>query len=207
MPNPKVVEHSWKKTPDGFETTGTLLLNGGRLKQILKLTSIGEGTIVYQDRVTAVSDVSVTQERGVPLGIENDEISGGKRVATCQGGQTIFDWQKHQQPVAMQGSWANVDGRLGVVTAAGAGMTYVQASGYPPGISVCTDILYSSYSSQPKQFKAGEEVAHRVVVFYVEVTQKKTSALAQSVRIENKTDGQVIHFKLTEGAEAEVPIF
>ena len=61
----KVLEHSWKKMPDGFETTGTLLLNGGRLKQTLKLTSIGDNAVVYQDRVTALEDVSVTQERGV----------------------------------------------------------------------------------------------------------------------------------------------
>jgi SAM-dependent methyltransferase len=38
---------------------GTLLLQGGRLKQTLAVTSIGEQTMVYQDGVTAVSDVSV----------------------------------------------------------------------------------------------------------------------------------------------------
>ena len=85
-------------------------------------------------------------------------------------------------------------------------MNYVQASGYPPGISVCTDVLYGSYCSQSKQFKAGQEVAHRVAVFYLEVTPKKTSALAESVKIENKADGQMLHFKLAEGGKAEVPI-
>jgi len=201
-----VVEHSWKITHDGFETTGTLLLNGGRLKQTLKLTSIGDNTVIYQDRVSALSDVSVAQERGVPLGIENDEISGGVRVLSDQDGQTIFEWQKHQPPAAVRGSWANVDGRLGVVVAAGAGITYAEGSGYQPGISVCTDILYNSFFARPKQFKAGQEVAHRVVVLYVEVTSKKTAALAQSVRIENKPDGQVLHFKLADGGKAELPL-
>ncbi len=202
----KVLEHSWKKTSDGFETTGTLLLNGGRLKQTLTLTSIGDNTVVYQDRVTAVSDVAVKQEKGVPLGIENDELSGGARGVYYQDGQTIFDWQKHQQPMAVQGSWANVDGRLGVVMAAGAGITYAQASGYQPGITVYPDILYSSFCNQPKEFKAGQEVAHRVAVFYVEVTPKKTSTLARSVKIENKPEGAVLHFKLAEGGEAKVPL-
>jgi len=39
------VEHTWKKTENGFETTGTVLLNGGRLKQILRVTSLGDKTV------------------------------------------------------------------------------------------------------------------------------------------------------------------
>ncbi len=162
----KVLQHAWKKTPDGFETTGTLLLDGGRLKQTLKMTSIGGQTVVYDDRVTALSDVTVRAERGVPVGIENDQITGGTRVVSGREGQTIFDWQKPRQPMDLPGSWANVDGRLGMVMVAGAGLGYAQASGYSRGISVCADLLYGSYSDHPKQFKAGEEVARRVAVLF-----------------------------------------
>ena len=202
-----VLEHSWKKTPDGFETTGTLLLNGGRLKQTLKMTSIGGQTVVYEDRVTALSNVTVRAERGMPVGIENDEITGGTRVVSGQGGQTIIDWKKPRQPIDLPGSWANVDGRLGIVTVAGSGMAYAQASGYTPGICVCSDILYGSYSDHPKEFKAGEEVAHRVALLFVEVTPKETSALARSCKIEQKPGGQVLSFKQAGGGSVEVPLF
>jgi hypothetical protein len=201
-----VVEHSWKKISKGFETTGILLLNGGRLKQTLQLTSLGDKTVVFQDRVVAVSDITVTQERGMPLGIENDLVSGGTRVVSHQEGEMIFDWQKPQAPFALPGAWVNVDGRLGVVMVAGAGMTYVQASGYKPGISVYADVLYNSYSTHPQQFKAGQEVAHRVAVFYMETTPRETSALAKSVKIASKPGGRVLQFKLAGGGKAEIPL-
>jgi hypothetical protein len=100
-----VVEKSWRKTVDGFETTGILLLNGGRLKQTLAVTSIGEQMVIYQDRVTALSDVTVRSERGVPVGIENDEITGGRRVVSHRGGEMEFDWQKPERRVALAGPW------------------------------------------------------------------------------------------------------
>jgi hypothetical protein len=70
-----VAEHSWKKHPDGFETSGTLLIEGGRLKQTLRMISLGSQTVVYEDRVTALSNVTVRSERGVPVGIENEALS------------------------------------------------------------------------------------------------------------------------------------
>jgi hypothetical protein len=202
-----VPEHSRNKTLDGFETTGTLLLNGGRLKQTLKMTSIGSQTVVYEDRVTALSNITVRAERGMPIGIENDEISGGTRVVTGQDGQTVFEWRKPRPPVALSGSWANVNGRLGVVMVAGADPTYAQASGYSPGICVCSDILYGSYSDHVRQFKEGEEVAHRVAVCFVEVTPKETARLARSCKIEEKSGSQVLTFKQPGGAKTEVPLF
>ena len=201
-----VLEHSWRKTADGFETTGTLLLNGGRLKQTLTVTSLGDQTLVYQDRVTALSDVAVRSERGVPIGIENDQISGGTRAVSDQDGQIVFDWPNPCPPVALSGAWGNVDGRLGVVMVAGSGMTYVQASGYAPGISVCADSLYGSYSDHPRQFKAGEEVAHRIAVLFVETAPKETADLARSCKIEARPGDQVLRFKQPGGKAAEVPL-
>jgi hypothetical protein len=200
-----VVEQTWKKIPKGFETSGTLLMNGGKLRQALRLTSVGEKAVVYQDRVVALTNVSVA-ELGIPIGIENDQITGGTRTVSFQNGEAIFDWQKPKTPTVISGSWANVSGRLGVVVVNGSGMNYTQASGYAPGISVYTDILYASFSNQPKQFKAGEEVAHRISIFFVEVSPKETAKLAKSFKVENKSGGKVLRFKLPEGGEAEVPL-
>jgi hypothetical protein len=203
---PKAVEHVWTETPSGFETTGSLLLNGGLLKQTIRVTSIGKQTVVYQDRVTAQSDVSLSRELGVPVGIENDEVTGGKRVVYHQDGNTTFDWKTHQQPFALPGSWANVDGRLGVVMAVGSGLSYQQAAGYDPHTAVCPDILYGSFSDHTHHFKAGEQVAHRVVLFFVEVTPKTTSTLSRSFSIAEQPSAQVLRFKLPEGGQAEVPL-
>ena len=202
-----VTEHSWKKRPDGFETHGTILPNGGRLKQTLQIISVGDQTVIYQDHVTALSDVTVRGERGVPIGIENDSLTGGTRLVTDENGQITFDWEKPQKPVALHGSWANVDGRLGAVMLSGAGTVYAQASGYSRGISVYTDILYGSYSDQPRQFKTGDEVAHRVEIFFTEVTPEETSKLAKSCRIEKTPGGRELHFNRPDGKPGQVPLF
>ena len=200
-----VLEHAWNKTPNGFETTGTLLTNSDQLKQTLRITSIGEKTVVYQDRVSALRDVSVARELGVPVGIENDQLTGGLRSVYHKDGKTVFDWRKPQKPVAIPGDWANVDGRLGVVAVAGSGMVYSQAAGYNPQ-AVCADILYGSFSDAPRSFKAGDEVARRIVLFFADVTPEETSALAQSVKIVDTPDGQVLRFTLPEGDQCEIAL-
>jgi hypothetical protein len=203
---PKTIEHVWSEAPNGFETTGSLLLNGGLLKQTIRMTSVGKQTVVYQDRVTALSDVSLSRELGVPVGIENDEVTGGKRVVYDRDGKTTFDWKTPRKPLALSGSWANVDGRLGVVMAVGSGLSYHQAKGYDPHMAVCPDILYGSFSDRAQHFKAGDQVAQRIVLFFVEVTPKTTSTLSRSFSIAERSGTQVLYFKLPDGGEAEVPL-
>jgi hypothetical protein len=203
---PTVVEHSWSRMAGGFETTGTLLLNGGRLKQTLTMISVGDQTVVYEDHVVAVSNVTVQAELGVPMGIENDEVSGGYRVVTDEKGQTNFDWKNPRQPVALAGSWANVDGRLGVVSVLGSGITYAQAHRYSPGISVYADVLYGSYSEHARTFNAGDEVARRVVVFYTGVGPEETASLARSCKIGDKSGKQSLHLKQPGGKDVELPL-
>lgn len=205
-PNAVVTDHSWKKWSDGFETTGTLLMNKNKLKQTLKMTSLGGKTVVYQDRVVALTNLTVAEEHGAPFGIENDDVNGGARLLTCEGGQVTFDEHGPGTPMPIPGSWANVDGRLGVIAVAGSGMSYNQANGYARGISVREDILYSSFSNQPKAYKTGDAVAHRIALFFVEVTPKQTAALAQTVKIENQPSGRILRFKTPEGATAEIPL-
>lgn len=200
----KVLSHRWKKTSSGFETTGIMETNGGLLKQEIKVTSVGEKTVVYQDRITAMSDVSLTREMGVPIGIENDKVNGGRRVLYSPGGSSTFNWQSPQPVVPITGAWANVDGRLGVVAVSGSGMAYIQADKYTPQ-GVYADVLCGSFSDKPRSFKAGDQVANRVMVFFAEVTPEETSVLARSIKIEQAPEGKVLCFNLPEGGEGRVP--
>jgi hypothetical protein len=202
-----VAEHSRKEMPDGFETDGTVLLNGGRLRQTLRMISIGDQTVVYEDRVTAQTNITVRDELGVPIDIENDSLTGGRRLVSDADGKIEFNWQKPQPPVSLLGSWANVDGRLGVVMMKGAGMAYAQAHEYSRGQAVYADIFYGSYSNRPRQFKRGDEVAHRIDVFFVEVSPKETASLAKSCSIKTTPGGRILHFKQPDGKIADVPLF
>lgn len=203
---PTVVRHSWKKTPAGFETTGTILLNGGKLKQTLRLTSIGDQVVVYEDRVTAMADVTVDRERGVPLGIENDPLTGGLRTLTGNDHQAILDWHKPAAPITLAGNWANVDGRLAVVMLEGTGLNYTQASKYSPGISVGGDILYGSYSNHRRQFKPGDKVAHRLAVVLTETSPEQTAAIANSCRVKKSGDSPILNFELSDGKRVSLSL-
>lgn len=197
----KVVWCSSRRGQNGFRTTGELLINGGKVRQTLAVDSIGEKTLVYQDRVVALADISIEREMGVPVGIENDMLTGGRRTVHHREGATTFDWQDPRGLVSLPGSWANVDGRLGMVVLAGSGIAYSQASGYNAQ-AVYADVLYGSYSEGTRQVHEGEEVARRIVVLFTEVTPEETSALAQSVRV----DGSVLRLRLPEGGESEIAL-
>ncbi|MCL6519262.1 MAG: hypothetical protein K6T99_05480 [Armatimonadetes bacterium] len=200
-----VVKHSWRKAENGFETFGELLTNGGLLKQELKVTSVGEKVVVYEDKVTALDDVLIESELGVPVGIENDILTGGLRTVYHQGGKINFDWRNPQKPVAFHGKWVNVDGRLGVVSVAGSGIAYVQATAYNSQ-AVYADTLYGSFSNRRRQFKAGDQIAYRLIVFFVETTPEETSLISESVMIKEKPEGRALSIKLYEGKELQVPL-
>lgn len=197
-----VLDHTWRTSDNGFETSGALLRNGGRLQQTLRLTSIGEKTVVYQDVVVAMEDVVVEREKGVPLGIENDDLTGGRRQVSSQSGQRLCDCLKPPAPLAIAGNWVNVDSRLGMVALQGEGMSYQPATAITRGISVKTDLLYGSFHDGTRSFKRGQEVCRRIAVCYVNVTPKETSRLARSCKV----DGGRLHVALGGGGAADIPL-
>lgn len=201
-----VLEHNRLQTEHGFETSGSILVNDGRLKQKIRMLSIGSQAVVYEDEVTALADIVVAKELGMPLGIENDEITGGRRVVTSQNAQVVIDWKSPGSLLSIAGPWVNIDGRLGVIALAGSGLSLVPGSGYLPGISVQCDTLYCSYSKQPRNYKTGEVIARRIAVFLVETTPQQTSRLAQSCKIKEKASGQVLTFQQPGGQDCEVAI-
>jgi hypothetical protein len=202
----EVIEHDTRRTADGFVTTGALSLNGGRLRQTLRLTSVGERVVVYEDRVVATADVTVKRELGMPLGIENDEITGGARTLMSESGSRRIEFRQMRAPVELTGTWANVDGRLGLVRVAGSPLAYVPAADYARGIAVAADVLYGSRSEQARSYRTGEEVAHRAVILLVETTPEETAALANAWKIESGAGGRVLRFSASGSGTIEVPL-
>jgi hypothetical protein len=93
-----------------------------------------------------------------------------------------------------------------MVVVAGSGIAYIQAKGYTAGISVFSDILYGSYSDQPRHFSASNQVAHRLAIFAVEITPAQTRALAKSCVVQKKGVVQTLHFQTPEGTPAELEL-
>lgn len=195
----KVLERSWRQLPDGFETRGTLSINGGFLKQEIVFASVGEKAVVYLDRVTALRDVRIEQEIGVPFGIENDELNGDRRTLYHAGGSQIITGPDTDQTIRIPGRWANVDGRIGVISVLGSGLTYRDVPKYNRN-GAREDFLYGSFSTEPREHKAGDAVARRAVVFLTETSPGETAAIAEKVRLEQSASGLRLRLNLPEGS-------
>ncbi len=192
----KVIERTWRPLPDGFETRGTLSINGGFLKQEVVFASVGERAVVYLDRVTAEKDVRIEQEIGVPFGIQNDELNGDRRTLYHDGGSHVVTGPDTDQTIRVPGMWANVDGRLGVIAPSG-GLVYRDMPKYNRN-GAREDFLYGSLSAGPREFKAGDVVAQRALVFLTETSPEETASLASKVRL----DGARLTIELPEGSYA-----
>jgi len=193
----KVVERSWRRLPNGFETRGTLSINGGFLRQDIVFASVGERAVVYLDRVTAVKDVRIEQEIGCPVGIQNDELTGDRRTLSYQGGSQIVTGPNTDQTIRIPGEWANVDGRLGVIAPNG-GLVYRDMPKYNRN-GAREDFLYGSFSAEPQEYKAGDVVAQRAVVFLTETSPNDTAGIAERVRIEETERGIRLDLNLPDG--------
>jgi hypothetical protein len=200
-----VVDHTYKELANGFETAGTLHINGDRIEQTIRISAVGERIVVYQDHVRALTDVTVSRELGVPLGIENDELSGGQRILYYQDGKKVLDWHEPSREIEIPGTWVNVDSRLAVIKIAGAGLSYKKANGYNAQ-AVCADILYGSFLNQRRKFKAGDEIAHRIILCAVDISPEQTEALIKSSKVQHTAAGKELRFDLLEGGEAKVKL-
>jgi len=201
----KVLERTWHKTADGFETEGKLQV--GHLKQTIKFISVGEKTVIYMDRVTADYDVTVKQELGAYVTIENDEFTGDQRTLYWAGGSQVVKGPDTEGLIRIPGNWANVDGRLGMVAPTdrgglvkGSGLAYRDVKPYNRD-GAREDFLFGSYSEAPRKFKAGEEVARRIVVLFTETSPEETASLAEKIQV----IGDTLHLTLPEGGEHEFP--
>ena len=202
---PIVVNRTWRKFDAGFETAGVLLLNGGRLRQELRFVSIGEKTVVYTDRVVALSDLTVESERGVPIGIENDEFTGDRRILYNENGADVVSGANSQRLIVIPGKWANVDGRLGIVSVLGSGLAYWDQGSYNRD-GAREDFLFGAYTDKPRTVKAGQEVARRAVVLFTEISPEETRRLAESVEVLEKEGSEILRFELPEGGKYEVDL-
>jgi hypothetical protein len=192
----KVIERTWRMLADGFETRGTLSINGGFLKQEIVFASVGERAVICLDRVTAVKDVRIEQQIGVPVGIQNDELNGDRRTLCYEGGSQIITGPNTDQTIRIPGKWANVDGRLGVIAPIG-GLVYRDMPKYNRN-GAREDFLYGSFSAEPREYKAGDVVAQRALVFLTETSAEETASLASKVRLY----GTRLSVELPEGSYA-----
>jgi hypothetical protein len=189
-----VNNHAVRTDKNGFTLALDAAVNAGRLRHQIAAATVAPGVLVYLDRVTALGDVTVTEERSLVVGVENDEVSGGKRQIETGANKKLTVIGGETDDHALSGNWANVDGRLGLVAAPGSQLLY-RAVGKPNRAGAREDFLYGQFrSGTARNFKQGSVVAERAGLLLPGASPAETARIAASLKIEQNAGGRTMRF-------------
>jgi hypothetical protein len=191
----QITSHATMPVTDGFAAVIDADVNDGALRQQIAVASVAPGVIAYIDRVTALKDVTVTEERGLLFGIENDDVSGNTRqiqsasdTLTVPGGQG----QDH----VLGGHWADVDGRLGLVST---GPFIYRSASAPNRAGAREDYLMGNWDGSSRTFTAGAVVAQRVGLVLLDGSGPETAALAAGMKTDTTSGTMTLRFTTPDG--------
>jgi hypothetical protein len=187
-----VTHQAVQTTADGFAATVDATVNAGSLRQQIAVVSLAPGVVAYLDRVTALKPVIVTEERGLLLGIENDDVSGNQRHLTTGAGEITVPGGQGQDH-ALTGNWANVDGRLGLISAFDAPLLY-RAVGKPNRAGAREDYLLGDYHGDTRSFAPGDVVSVRAALVLPDASTQETARLAANIHAERTPEGLTLQF-------------
>lgn len=158
---------------------GELATNDSAIDNRFAIYSTPGNAVIYLDCATANADVTVTGERGGLMAISTDELTRMRR--------TFYYGDTHRQ---LDGSklttfttpWINIDNALGIVardyklSATGSAMSIpTMAFGdRSNNNSIMTAKLYAAFDSASHDYKAGDRVGARTVVYYSNASASDT---------------------------------
>lgn len=192
-----VSRHAINTDSHGFVLAVDAEVNDGLLRQEIAVATAAPGVLAYVDRVRARRDVTITEERGLSVGVENDAVSGNRREVWTRGGKAVMTAGKEQDH-ALAGQWANVDGRLGLVAAPGSRLLY-RAAGKPNRAGAREDILLGAFRSGPRTVATNQIVAERAGLLLPDASPEETAKIAASLRVERGTTGTILRFTDGDG--------
>jgi hypothetical protein len=188
---------------DAFVVEVRAETNDHLLTQRIAAASLPSGTMVYVDRVTANADATVTQARGLPVGIQNDAVSGNVvRLYSAGGMKTLHGGDAGDTQIS--GAWANVDDRLGLVVPGGA-LVY-RSAGPPNRPGAREDILYGALDTRRHGVRPREEVTRRAMILLPNATAAQTAKVAAGTRVDRGDIGTSISFRDVDGKERMVSL-
>lgn len=181
-----VLSGSYNLDGNAFGMNGALNTNGSTLRNDFAIIATPGNAVVYLDRVKALANATITNERGGLMAVSNDDFTRPLRTLYHAGGRIQTDGTKM---VETTGQWVNIDNQLGFVTNRPDGkMGFGDRAN---NNSILTSKLYTLYGNQTRNVTAGEHVDSRVVVYYTNVTNEQTAALASELITLEAGDGYV----------------
>ena len=161
---------------NAFTMNGRINTNDATLENSFVLAATPGNAIIYMNNVKGLRSGTITGRRGGLLAITTDEFTRPQRTLYHANGRVQADGIK---TVQFEGTWANIDNSIGVVTMNG---TNQMAFGEQANNnSINCSKFYPMYSVQSESFTMGKVVDRAAVIYYSRVDSATTKALAEQV--------------------------
>ena len=181
---PKVEEHRVTKLEDGFACAVRIARCEGRVGQAAAVFSLADGPVIYLERLTAREDVDVREVATATVAVLNEDapgISPNRRTLYHAGGETtiVGAQRKPARLVPLATAWANLDGRLGVVSSSGT-MAYRDHNAYRR--SRLEEELCANHLTGLGTIAEGKEVSVSATVFLPNESPGETAGARVTLR-------------------------
>lgn len=156
-----------------FVMNGELNTNGGALNNRFVIYATPGNAVIYLDYVTANNAATISQEKGGLMAISTDPFMKEKRTLYYEGNDK-GNVSTGKTFVNIPSDWVNIDGQLGFTAPGNKGMGFGDQSN---NNSILTSKLYTLYSDQSRDAKAGDVVDRRNVNYYTNVDAAATKEM------------------------------
>ena len=161
---------------NAFTMNGRLNTNDATLENSFVLAATPGNAIIYMNNVKGLQAGTITGRRGGLLAITTDEFTRPQRTLYHATGRVQADGSK---TVQFEGSWANIDNSIGVVTVNGTNqMAFGERAN---NNSINCSKFYPLYSAKSEAFTKGKVVDRTAVIYYSRVDSATTKELAEQV--------------------------
>lgn len=176
--------HTVELREDGFSTTGVLYANEQTVRQHVSFTSLPGGLTVYMDWSIAVTKLTVLQEFGLPVCIEDDPVWGAVQGITHTEGSEILP----EMPRAIEGEWIHLNSGLGIAVRGGQGMMAGDRS-YKQAGTHASVLFFGSYSAEAREAAEGETLGKRYMAVAANLSVDHTRVMDESVVVHRMPPG------------------
>ena len=164
---PKVEQHRVHRLADGFAFAGRIARCDGKVEQSIGVFSLATGPVVYLERLIAREEVNVKEVAPGLAAILNEDapgISPNSRMLHGAGGvlKVVGASRERSRVLRFVSSWANVDGKLGVVSTSKT-MAYRDHNAYRR--SRLEEELIANYRTDIGSVAEGQELSVCAIVF------------------------------------------
>jgi hypothetical protein len=175
------IESTERSFDGGFTTTGRIAEAKGTIEHVVSFTALlDEGLAVSMSRAVAAADVTVQSQRGLCWYIPTDDPVRREHDLTTAQGRTVARMDAPR--TEHEGSWLNVDDKLGVVRVLGEAPLVAKRSDYAPRMNLlqvnCPDV------QAPRTYRAGETIRDVMFVLVASDTAR-TRSVADAARMED----------------------